>query len=101
MSDRPAAGAGERIGERARVIAGRIGGWWRAAPASERAVGVVAGLGGSALFGAFLFGAWHVLFGYVAKGNPHAGLFGLVLAAITGTLLVVGASIVRRRLPPA
>jgi hypothetical protein len=56
---------------------------------------------GLAIAGAFLFGAWHVLFGYLVKGNERAGLFGLVLATISGVLLMVGVAIVRRRLPPA
>ena len=55
-------------------------------------------LAAAALAGAFLFGAWHVLFGGFVKGNWRAGGFGVVLAAVAGTLLWIEATIGRRLL---
>ena len=60
-------------------------------------VGVIAAAG---LAGAFLFGAWHVLFGGFVKGNWRAGGFGVVLAAVSSILLWIEAAVVRRLLPP-
>ena len=50
----------------------------------------------AALAGAFLFGAWHVLFGGLVKGNWRAGAFGVALAAISATLLAGEAALARR-----
>jgi hypothetical protein len=74
---------------------------WAGGTARHRAALAIGLAVGAALIGAFLFGAWHVLFGFFVKGNPRAGLFGLVLAAISGSLFALGTAIVRRRLPPA
>ena len=69
---------------------------------SRQRVLVGAGLlAAAALAGAFLFGAWHVLFGGFVKGNWRAGGFGVVLAAIAGVLLWIEAAVVRRLSPPA
>jgi hypothetical protein len=64
--------------------------WWEAAYSSELAVGLVLGAVVAAMSGAFLFGVWHVVGGWMIKGNPRAGLFGLALATVTGVLLAVG-----------
>jgi hypothetical protein len=50
-----------------------------------------------ALAGAFLFGVWHVVVGGVVNGNPRAGTFGFVLAAVSGGLLA-GFAVAYRRL---
>lgn len=87
------------VGRRATDARRRITTAWGAAGPTGRAwlaSGIVAG---ALLVGAFLFGAWHVVFGYVVKGNPRAGLFGLVLAAVTGALLAAGLAAARRWLP--
>ena len=49
-----------------------------------------------ALAGAFLFGAWHVLFGGFVKGNWRAGGFGVVLALASGALLWADALVILR-----
>lgn len=64
----------------------------------QRALIGVGLLAAAALAGAFLFGAWHVLFGGLVKGNWRAGGFGIALATIAGALLVVEAAIGRRLL---
>jgi len=50
-----------------------------------------------ALLGAAAFGVWHVVVGGFINGNLHAGAFGLVLALVAGTPLVVGVWLARRR----
>jgi hypothetical protein len=50
------------------------------------------------LAGAFLFGAWHVLFGGFVKGNWRAGAFGVALAAVSAALLAGEAALARRLL---
>jgi hypothetical protein len=82
---------------RAVRLVGPARAWWAAAGRRERAVGSVAAVAGAALLGAFLFGAWHVLFGGFVRGNWRAGGFGLALAAVTGLLLVLETALVRRR----
>jgi hypothetical protein len=74
---------------------------WTAGGPGRRAAILVGGTFAAALAGAFLFGAWHVLFGGFMKGNWRAGAFGLALATVSATLLGAGLAIVRRRLPPA
>jgi hypothetical protein len=59
---------------------------------------VIGGAIAAALAGAFLFGAWHVLFGGFVKGNWRAGAFGVALAAISGALLAIAAALARRLL---
>ena len=49
-----------------------------------------------ALVGAFLFGAWHVLFGWLVKGNPRAGAFGVVLAGVSAAFLGAAVALIRR-----
>ena len=51
---------------------------------------------GAFLTGAFLFGVWHVLFGGFIKWNWRAGLFGFVLAAVSGALLALEATFWRK-----
>ncbi len=86
-------------GRLAGVRAG-VGGAWARGGRRERvliASGVVVAI---ALAGAFLFGAWHVLFGGLVKNNWRAGAFGVVLAAVTAGLLALEASVARRILGP-
>jgi hypothetical protein len=69
---------------------------WAGGPRQRALVGV--GFVAAAAFaGAFLFGAWHVLFGGFVKGNWRAGGFGIVLAAVASILLWIEAAVVRRR----
>jgi hypothetical protein len=79
----------------------RIAATWSAGGSSTRTAILLGGTITAALAGAFLFGAWHVLFGYFVVGNPRAGLFGLVLATVSGILLAAALAIARRRIPPA
>jgi hypothetical protein len=76
----------------------RLGAAWSAGGPVRRAAIFAGGIVTVALAGAFLFGAWHVLFGGFVKGNWRAGAFGLALAAVSGTLLAGEAAVVRRRL---
>ena len=46
--------------------------------------------------GATAFGLWHVVVGGLLNGNPRAAGFGVVLAAVAGTLLA-GALFALRR----
>jgi len=71
---------------------------WMRGGSRQRALVGVGLFAAAALAGAFLFGAWHVLFGGFVKGNWRAGAFGIVLATIAGALLVVEATIGRRLL---
>ena len=50
-----------------------------------------------ALVGAFAFGLWHFVVGGFVNGNPRAGQFGAVLAAVAGGLLIGLRGISRRR----
>ncbi len=87
------------MGERARDARQRITAAWTAAGPAGRA-GLASGIvAGALLAGAFLFGAWHVVFGWAVKGNPRAGLFGLVLAFVAGAMLAAGLAAARRWLP--
>lgn len=70
--------------------------WWSAARRPERAAGMAAVVLGAALAGAFLFGAWHVLFGGLVRGNARAAEFGIALAGVTGLLLIIEGVLVRR-----
>ena len=70
---------------------------WALGGPRQRAI-VGAGLVAAAvLSGAFLFGAWHIVFGGLVKGNWRAGAFGVVLALASGTLLWLETVVVRRR----
>lgn len=71
---------------------------WAGGGSRQRALVGVGLLVAAALAGAFLFGAWHVLFGGFVRGNWRAGGFGIALATIAGALLVVEATIGRRLL---
>jgi hypothetical protein len=80
---------------------GRIRAAWRTAGAGRRlAIAITAAIA-LALLGAFLFGAWHVLFGGIVKGNWRAGGFGLALASAAGVLLWIDAIVLRRATRPA
>jgi len=50
---------------------------WSAGSRHRRAAILLGGTITAALVGAFLFGAWHILFGGFVKGNWRAGGFGL------------------------
>ncbi|HEY4945700.1 MAG TPA: hypothetical protein VIH94_06080 [Candidatus Limnocylindrales bacterium] len=71
---------------------------WASGGLGRRAGIVIGGAIAAALAGAFLFGAWHVLFGGFVKGNWRAGAFGVALAAISGALLAIAAALARRLL---
>ncbi len=79
-------------------LRGRLTASWSAGSHRKRAAILLGGTIAAAFVGAFLFGAWHILFGGFVKGNWRAGGFGLALAAASGTLLVVGAAVARRLL---
>jgi hypothetical protein len=72
---------------------------WVGGGSRERALVGIGVIAAAALAGAFLFGAWHVIFGGFVKGNWRAGGFGVVLAAVAGILLRIEAAVVRRLLP--
>jgi hypothetical protein len=74
---------------------------WAGGERRERALVGVGFIAAVALAGAFLFGAWHVIFGGLVRGNWRAGGFGVVLAAVAGILLRIEAAVVRRLLPRA
>jgi hypothetical protein len=69
---------------------------WRRAGKARRVGLAVASAVALVLLGAFLFGAWHVLFGGLVKGNWRAGGFGLALASASGVLLWIDAIALRR-----
>ena len=71
---------------------------WSAGSRGRRGAICVGGITAAALAGAFLFGAWHVLFGGFVKGNWRAGAFGVALAAVSGALLAGEAAVARRLL---
>lgn len=79
-------------------LRGQLVAFWFTGSPSRRAAIVLGGTIAAALAGAFLFGAWHVLFGGLVKGNWRAGAFGLTLAAVCALLLGAGAALLRRRL---
>jgi hypothetical protein len=70
---------------------------WVCGGRRQRVLVGVGAIVASVLTGAFLFGAWHVLFGGFVKGNWRAGGFGVVLAAVSSILLWIEAAVVRRR----
>jgi hypothetical protein len=41
----------------------------------------------AALVGATAFGLWHLVVGGLVNGNPRAGAFGFLLAAVAGSFL--------------
>jgi len=63
---------------------------------STSPVRVVLALVAVALVGALAFGLWHLVVGGFVNGNPRAGEFGAVLAAVAGALLVTVRAISRR-----
>jgi hypothetical protein len=69
--------------------------WGRAGPAGRIGL-AVASVVAVALLGAFLFGAWHVAFGGLVKGNWRAGGFGIALASAAGVMLWIDAIVLRR-----
>lgn len=69
---------------------------WRRSGTLDRLVIAVVGVLAAALAGAFLFGAWHVLFGGLVRGNPRAAAFGVGLALVSG-LALAGIAVVWRR----
>ncbi len=75
----------------------RIAAGWASGGRRQRAGLLVGGTLAALFVGAFLFGAWHVLFGWFVKGNPRAGAFGIALAAVSGIALGVEAAVLRRR----
>ena len=79
-------------------LRGRLEASWSTGSPSCRGAILVGGTLAAALAGAFLFGAWHVLFGGLVKGNWRAGGFGVALAAISAALLAGEAALVRRLL---
>jgi hypothetical protein len=79
-------------------LRGRLVASWSTGSPGRRAAILIGGTLAAALAGAFLFGAWHVLFGGLVKGNWRAGGFGVALAAISVALLAGEAVFVRRLL---
>jgi hypothetical protein len=71
---------------------------WSTGSPGRRATILLGGAIAAALGGAFLFGAWHVLFGGLVKGNWRAGGFGVALAAISAASLAGEAALARRLL---
>jgi len=78
-------------------LRGRLRASWSAGSRRRRAAIVLGGTITAALVGAFLFGAWHILYGGFVKGNWRAGGFGLALAAVSGALLGLEAAVAARR----
>ena len=76
----------------------RLAGAWASGRRGRRAGMVIGGTIAAVLAGAFLFGAWHLLFGGFVKGNWRAGAFGVALAAVSGALLAGEAALARRLL---
>jgi Zn-dependent protease with chaperone function len=80
------------VGLRARIALA-----WSSGSRRQRAGLLVSGMLAAGLGGAFLFGAWHVLFGGFVKGNWRAGAFGIALAAVSGIALGIEAAVLRMR----
>ena|GEM_PF-2188834 len=78
-------------------LRGRLMASWSAGSRRRRAAILLGGTITAALVGAFLSGAWHILFGGFVKGNWRAGGFGLALAAVSGALLGLEAAVAARR----
>ncbi len=74
---------------------------WARGGAVARIALALGGAVAAVLLGAFLFGLWHVVVGGIVNGNWNAAGFGFALAGVTGVLLWIEASIVRRALPDA
>ena len=91
----PRAGGARVPGDslRQRVLAA-----WSTGGRGRRAAISLGGVIAAALGGAFLFGAWHILFGGFVAGNWRAGAFGLALAAVAAALLAGEVAIARRLL---
>ena len=101
---RPVSGAragGSTIADVRQYVAGirrETAAAWSTGSRGRRAAILLGGTLTAALAGAFLFGAWHVLFGGLLKGNWRAGGFGVALAAVCALLLGAEAALLRRRL---
>jgi hypothetical protein len=78
------------------LLRGRLAAAWSAGSRGRRAAMLLGGAIAATLAGAFLFGAWHVLFGGFAKGNWRAGAFGLALAGVSAMLLAGEVAVARR-----
>ena len=76
----------------------RLASAWASGSRGRRTGIIIGGAIAAALAGAFLFGAWHVLFGGFVKGNWRAGAFGVALAALSGALLAGESALARRLL---
>ncbi len=79
----------------------RVATAWALGRTPTRIVLGVAILIAAGLLGAFLFGLWHIVVGGFIKGNWNAAGFGFALSSVTGILLWIEASVVRRVLPAA
>ena len=79
-------------------LRGQLVASWSTGSRGRRAAILLSGITTAALAGAFLFGAWHVLFGGFVKGNWRAGAFGVALATISAALLAGEAAVARRLL---
>ncbi len=86
------------VGHYAAAIRRQIGAAWTTGSGGRRATILAGGAVTALLAAAFLFGAWHLLFGGFVKGNWRAGAFGLTLAGACGVLLAGEAALLRRRL---
>ena len=86
------------VREQAAGIRREIAAAWSTGSGGRRAAILLVGTLTAAIAGAFLFGAWHVVFGGFVKGNWRAGGFGVVLAAFSAALLAGEAALVRRLL---
>jgi hypothetical protein len=69
---------------------------WRRSAGRDRLMIAACAVVSAVLAGMFLFGAWHVLFGGLVRGNPRAAAFGVALAAVSGLALAVVGLLGRR-----
>jgi hypothetical protein len=78
-------------------LSARIALAWSSGSRRQWAGLLVSGTFAAVLLAAFLFGAWHVIFGGFVKGNWRAGAFGIALAAVSGIALGIEAAVLRMR----